>query len=81
MSRRIEYETIFEFSQKINTLRQIFPELARELDQCLFEVMNKYTPKCGHGTCPCQTMTAEQFHVERNLLFGTTKQAQSREFN
>lgn len=75
MSRRIEFETIFEFSQKIDALRRCFPEFAAELDRCLFDVTSRHTPKCGMGSCSCQTMTAEQFHAERNARFGATGEA------
>jgi hypothetical protein len=72
MSKRIEFEKIFEFSREIDALRQIFPELAREIDKCLFDVTTNHTPKCGYGTCSCQTMTFAKFHSERNRRFGTT---------
>jgi hypothetical protein len=81
MSKQIDFGAFIEFSQEINRLRQIFPELAPELDKCLFDVMKNHVPKCGHGTCNCQTMTADRFHEERNLLFGTQSEAQSYEFN
>ncbi len=77
----IEFGEMVEFADCINALREAFPELAKEIDKCLFEVMNNHTPKCGHGNCSCQTMTAEQFHFERNLKFGTTSEAKSYEFN
>jgi len=73
MSRKIEFAPLMEFIGEIGALREMFPEIARELDNCLFEVLNNHTPKCGHGTCSCQTMTADQFHAERNLKFGITK--------
>ena len=70
----IEHETMMEFIGEIGALRIMFPELAKELDKCLFDVMNNHTPKCGHGTCSCQTMTFERFHAERNLKFDATKE-------
>ncbi len=76
----IEFGTMKEICEEINTLRQIFPEIAKELDKCLFEVMSNHTPKCGHGTCSCQVMTAGKFHSERNLKFGTANEAKSHEF-
>jgi len=77
----IDFNSMFEFIAEMDTLRLLFPELTKELDRCLFDVMNNHTPKCGHGNCSCQTMTAEQFHAERNLKFGTTSEARSYEFN
>lgn len=77
----IEFGTMMEFIGEVGAMREMFPELSKELDKCLFDVMNNHTPKCGHGNCSCQTMTFEQFHFERNLKFGTTSEAQSYEFN
>ena len=80
MSKILDFGEMFEFCNELNVLRQMFPELAPELDKCLFEVLNNHTPKCGHGSCSCQTMTLENFHAERNLKFGTISEARY-EFN
>lgn len=76
-----DFATMKNICDEINALRQNLPEIAKELDDCLFAVMKNHTPKCGHGTCSCQTMTAEEFHRERNIQFGTTSEAKSYEFN
>lgn len=75
----IEFNVVLEFTDDANALREAFPQLAEEIDKCLFEVLKNHTPKCGHGNCSCQTMTSEQFHLERNLKFGTTSEAKSYE--
>ena len=71
----IDFNLMLEFCDEMNALRLMFPEIAKELDKCLFEIMNNHTPKCGHGTCSCMAMTFEQFRLERNLKFGTTSEA------
>jgi len=81
MREKIEFAPLMEFIGEIGALREMFPEIARELDNCLFEVLSNHTPKCGHGNCACQTITSEQFHFERNLKFGTPSEARSYEFN
>jgi hypothetical protein len=81
MTRKFDAAAMFEFCNNMNALRQGFPEFAKELDKCLFEIMKNHTPRCGHASCSCETMTAEQFHIERNLKFGTTDEVNSYEFN
>ncbi len=80
MPDKIEFAPLVEFIDEVNALREMFPELAKELDKCLFDVLDNHVPKCGHATCSCQTMTVEQFHAERNLKFGRGE-VKSYEFN
>ena len=77
----IDSGSMVEFIGEISALRVMFPELSKEIDKCLFDVLNNHTPKCGHGNCACQTTTFEQFHYERNLEFQTLSEAEHYEFN
>ena len=78
---RIEFLEMVEIADALNDLRHAHPIAAKIFDKCLFDVMNNHTPKCGHGTCSCQTMTFEKFHDERNVQFGTTSEVKCFEFN
>ena len=72
---RIEFLEMMQIADALNALRAAHPVAAISFDRCLFEIMNNHAPKCGHGTCSCQTMTFEKFHAERNLKFGTEKKS------
>ena len=75
----LEMATMAEFAEEMNTLRKIFPEFARELDKCLFDVGKNRLRSCGEASCGCQVSFAD-FHAERNRNFGTTGEAKSYEF-
>jgi hypothetical protein len=77
----IEFLEMIQIADDLNLIREQHPGIAKELDKCLFEILNNHTPKCGHGNCSCETMTFEQFHFERNLKFGTASEARCYEFN
>ena len=67
----IEFLEMIQITDDLNFTRENHPTIVKEIDKCLFEIMNSHTPKCGHGNCSCMQMTFEQFHFERNLKFGT----------
>lgn len=75
MRDRIEFARLLEFVGEIDRLRPMFPEFAKELDKCLFDVSSNNLPKCGHGNCSCQTTTFAHFHAERNLKFARERRA------
>ena len=66
---QIDFEKLTEFTQEINELRQNFPEFAREIDKCLYDISSNRLPKCGREACQCRTLTFEEFFALRNLLF------------
>ena len=79
--KQIDFLEMREIADDLNFIREQHPGCAKELDKCLFEIMNNYTPKCGHAACDCMQMTFQRFHEERNIKFGTTGEAKSYEFN
>lgn len=81
MVNQIETAPLAEFIGKINTLREMFPAFARELDRCLFEVLERHAPKCGHGDCACQNLTFAHFHAERNLKFARDRRRRERQIS
>lgn len=66
---KIPIEIMCKFTKEMKAIRSMFPELAREIDRCVFDASD-HLGKCGHATCDCQ-MTFEQFHRARNVAFGT----------
>jgi hypothetical protein len=76
MKGKIEAGEMIEFGIETSRLRRKFPQLAKEIDKCFFDAFNKNVPKCGHATCGCQR-SFEEFHSERNALFGTMPVAAS----
>jgi len=82
MSKQVEIEmkTMSEFAEEMNTLRKTFPEFAKEIDKCMFDVGKNHLRSCGHANCGCAISFAE-FHAERNRIFRTTNEAKSYEFN
>lgn len=71
MKNKIEYERLAEFGFAVAELRRDFPEFAREIDKCQFEVGRSRLGTCGHGGCDC-SLSFEDFHALRNRLFRTT---------
>ncbi len=82
MSDKVEIEMAImaEFAEEMNTMRKNFPEFARELDKCFFDVEKKHLRSCGHANCGCASSFAD-FHAECNRIFGTASEAKSYEFN
>lgn len=80
--RKVEanLQTMALFAQEMNALRKNFPEFARELDKCLFDVGKNHLRSCGHANCGCAISFAD-FHAERNRIFGTINEAKSYQFN
>ena len=58
------------FASEMKRIRKMFPELAREIDRCIFDAGQNHIRSCGHGTCECQ-MSFETFHARQNQAFGT----------
>lgn len=76
----IRFAALMEFRVEMDAIRIMFPEFIREIDKCIYDVGQKFTPKCGEGNCVCQ-WTFEKFHDEQNIQFGTKSEAESYEFN
>lgn len=74
-SKQIEFERVIDFGLKVANLRDEFPEFAREIDKMHFDVGKNHLRQCGHATCDCQTLTFEDFHLQRNISFGRTARA------
>jgi len=72
----INFNSMQELCEEMNALRLAFPEVARELDDCLFRILQNHTPKCGHGTCSCQMMNIEHFHIERSFIFDSREKGE-----
>ncbi len=73
--KKIEFENLMTFGVAITLLREDFPEFAKEIDRCAFDVGQNYQQKCGDANCLCETLTFEEFHIQRNICFGTTARA------
>lgn len=80
MKNKIPIERMSEFVREIKTIRFMFPELAKEIDRCIYDAGQNNLGSCGHATCDCQ-MTFERFHELQNIQYGTTSEAKSYEFN
>ncbi len=76
MKHEIEYERLEEFAVALARLRREFPEFAREIDRCQFDVGRRHLGSCGHGGCDCQ-MSFEEFHAHRRRVFRTNGAAQT----
>jgi hypothetical protein len=55
------------FIQEISNLRKLFPEHAKELDKCIYDVLQK-NECCDQEGCGCQ-MSFEQFHTTTNKMY------------
>lgn len=53
------------FAGFMKEARRMFPQFAKEIDRCLFDVVQNNLGSCGHAYCDCQ-MTFEQFHDAQN---------------
>lgn len=72
MKNEIALEKMCAFAAEMKRIRAAFPELAKEIDRCLFDAGQNHLDSCGHGTCECQ-MSFEQFHDAQNRAFKTGK--------
>ncbi len=77
----LNFAALAEFALEMKTIRGMFPEFAKEIDRCIYDVGRNHTPKCGEANCVCQ-WTFEEFHAEQNLYYKTIGEAKSNcEFN
>lgn len=77
---QIEFEKVCWFGLEMAGIRAEFPEFAREIDKCMFDVGRKHIGCCGDAKCDCQ-MSFDEFHQGQNIKFGTTNEVQNYEFN
>jgi len=75
---KIPIEVMCEFAKEIKAIRFMFPELAKEIDRCIYDAAQNNLGSCGHAACDCQ-MSFEQFHELQNIHYRTTEK--SYEFN
>lgn len=60
------------FSAVMREVRAEFPEHAREIDRCIFDVGHNNIPDCGDPKCYCKR-TFEEFHADQNAAQGRSR--------
>jgi hypothetical protein len=61
----ISLQDAMAFSRSMDIVRRLHPKFAREIDQLVFDVGQKYIECCGSDNCACQ-MDFETFHKMMN---------------
>ena len=79
MKNKINPATFYDFAEEMNTLREIFPEFAKEIDKCFWDVGQNFVGCCGDANCYCH-VPFEEFHSEKNRIFKTSGEV-NYEFN
>ena len=77
--KEIEIENFMSLAEGLTLLRAAFPDFAGEIDRCTFEI-GKRLDKCGDAMCDCHILTFEEFHLQRNICFGTTASERGKTF-
>lgn len=54
------------FARRMRNIRTFYPEHAREIDQCLYDVAQKLH-SCSDPNCECK-MSFEEFHAATNSI-------------
>lgn len=70
---------LLAFGKVMNRVRATFPELAKEIDRCVFDVRHNNVPDCADPKCYCK-LSFEQFHEDQNAHYQKSRK-QNYEFN
>lgn len=68
-----------KFVRAVLQLREIYPEHAREIDRCIYDVGQKLQ-SCSDPDCNCK-MSFEEFHTQTNHEIEIKLREQSYELN